>query len=188
MEYRLSSIVFSLSAKLKTAVLTLLTLAIFSLFANTSDVQAYEDGWTLSIPSQGINAPIVPVYIRDFGNGVITWDVGGLNMQVGYLDGTAWFGQGGTTILGGHSVLNANQPDIFYHLDDVVVGDSIVVSNGGAERHYQVTDVRRISETDLSMFNPSSGERLILFTCDTNTYDRSTRSYSGRIMVTAVPA
>ena len=184
----MSSIAFSLSAKLKTAVLTLLTLTIFSLIANTSNVQAYEDGWTISIPSQEINASIVPVYIRDFGNNVITWDFGSLSMQVGHLEATSWFGEGGTTILGGHSVLNPNQPDIFFHLDDVVVGDSIVVSGGGAERHYQVTDVRSISQNDLSMFNPSSGERLILFTCDTNTYDRSTRSYTGRIMVTAVPA
>lgn len=182
------SSILSLNTKLKTTLLSILTLVLLSLIANTASVQAYEDGWTISVPSQGISASIVPVYIRDFGNNVITWDVSGLRMQVGHLDGTSWFGENGTVILGGHSVITPDQPDIFVHLDDVVVGDSILVSGGGAERHYQVTDVRSISQNDLSMFNPSSGERLILFTCDTSTYDRSTRTYTGRFMVTAVPA
>lgn len=168
-------------------VLSILALIMLSLIAQTGSVQAYEDGWTISVPSQGISASIVPVYIRDFGNNVITWDFSGLRMQVGHLDGTSWFGEGGTVILGGHSVITPEQPDIFVHLDDVVVGDAVIVSGGGAERYYQVTDVRRISQNDLSMFSPSSGERLILFTCDTRTYDRSSRTYTGRIMVTATP-
>jgi len=181
-------ITFPLKIKLTSTLLSVVALVLLSLIANTGSVQAYEDGWTIAIPSQDINAPIVPVYIRDFGNNVITWDFSGLRMQVGHLDATSWFGENGTVILGGHSVISANQPDVFVHLDDVEVGDAILLSGGGAERHYQVTDVRRISQNDLSMFNPVSGERLILFTCDTRTYDAASRSYSGRIMVTALPS
>lgn len=189
MESQLNNhITFSLNTKQTSTLLSVVAFVLLSLLINTTSVQAYEDGWTLSIPSQDINAPIVPVYIRDFGNNVITWDFSSLRMQVGHLDATSWFGENGTVILGGHSVISANQPDVFVHLDDVVVGDTIIVSGGGAERHYQVTDVRSISQNDLSMFNPVAGERLILFTCDTRTYDAASRTYSGRVMVVAVPS
>lgn len=147
-------------------------------------VAAYS-GTGISIPSIGVEAPITSVYIRQFADGSVTWDVSALSMNVGHFDGTAWFGQGSNVVLGGHSELARGQADVFYQLDRVGVGDEIIVWVDGSEIRYRVTETRTVSAADISILYPTNGERLTIMTCDLGSYNASNGSYSGRIVVIA---
>lgn len=147
-------------------------------------VSAYEStGVTISIPSIGVSAPIVSIGIRSFPNGDVTWDTTELTSQVGFLQGTAWFGQGGNIVLGGHSELAERAPSVFYDLDQVNVGDEIVIVTNGEEIRYRVTDVFNVSNRDLSILYPSNTERLTIMTCDTASLSGGT--YNRRDVVVA---
>lgn len=155
------------------------------LFVAALPALAQERSGTLSIPAAGIEAPIVPIYLRQFGDGSITWDTSTLNMSVGHLDGTAWFGEGGNIVLGGHSELARGQADIFYNLDQVQVGHEIIVNVNGSEIRYTVTRVYTVSLNDLTPIYPTSGETLTLITCDLRSFEASSGVYHNRIVVVA---
>lgn len=140
-------------------------------------------GVTLSIPAIDVEAPIVTLYIRAFPSGEVTWDTSTITSEVGYLDGLAWFGEGGNIVLGGHSELAGRVPAVFYDLDDVVVGDEIIVNDHGTEWRYVVTETFTVSDRDLSILYPTRGERLTLMTCDTDSLVGG--QYSRRVVVIA---
>ncbi len=172
--------------ELRFHILKLTALLSFLLLLNfifVTDVQAYDAGWSIQIPTQGIEASIVPLQLRSFGNNRITWDTSNLRMQVGHLTGTAWFGEPNNTVLAGHSLLGPGQPDIFINLGSVRTGDSIVVRGDGTEHTYTVTQVYTVAYTDLSPAYPTGFERLTLITCDTETFDGA--RYTGRVVVVA---
>jgi LPXTG-site transpeptidase (sortase) family protein len=74
---------------------------------------------------------------------------------------------------------------IFAELDQLQVGDPIIVNMGVEERRYVVTGVTSIGAHDLTPLYPTSGERLTLITCDTLTYNRHIQAYTKRVVVTA---
>jgi len=155
---------------LKTLSITTLVV-MFSLTLLTAPAHAFEDtGVTLSIPSIGVEAPIVSIGIRQFPNGDVTWDTTALTSQVGFLQGTAWFGQGGNIVLGGHSELADRVPTVFYELDQVAVGDEIFVITGDGHIRYVVTEVTTVNYRDLSILYPTASERLTIMTCDTASF------------------
>ncbi len=160
-------------------------LVFFSQFVG--NVRAYDDGFTITIPAIGVQAPIVPAYIRDFGDGRITWDVSSLRMQVAHLDQTAWFGQGGNVVLGGHSQVSPTLPDIFINLDSLQPGDEIIINGGGQVWRYVVASVGRVHLNDLSPVYPTGDNRLTIITCDTQTWDNTQSIYTGRVVVVAYP-
>lgn len=141
---------------------------------------------TLSIPSIGVEAPLVDVYLRQFPDGSITWDVAALTHEVGLLDGMARFGEGDNIGLGGHSLLGDGTPGVFYTLDQVRVGDEVLVTVDGHPRRYVVTRTLIVSEHDVRVFYPTDGERLTIITCDTRSY--SGGRYLQRFVVVAEPA
>lgn len=156
-----------------------------SLLAGTAMVLSAQDtGTILVIPSINVNAAVVPIYVTELDNGDVTWDTRGLNMTVGHLSGLPWFGQGGNVVLGGHSERRRGEPDIFYQLDNVTVGQEIIVQTAGQELRYQVVETRRVNARDLSILMPSDGERLTLFTCDLDSYFGG--NYANRFVVIAV--
>ncbi|NJL54239.1 sortase [bacterium] len=142
-----------------------------------------ETGVTLSIPAIDVEAPIVTLHIRAFPSGEVTWDTSSITTEVGFLDGMAWFGQGGNIVLGGHSELAGRAPAVFYHLDEVVVGDEIIVNDNGTEWRYVVTETFTVSDRDLSILYPTRSERLTLMTCDTDSLVGG--QYSRRVVVIA---
>ncbi|MEQ8676801.1 MAG: sortase [Aggregatilineales bacterium] len=159
-------------------------LLLMNIVMTASPVSAYDaTGVTISIPSIGVSAPIVSIGIRAFPNGDVTWDTTELTTQVGFLQGTAWFGQGGNIVLGGHSELAERAPSVFYDLDQVVVGDEIVINSDGQDIRYRVTSVSNVSYRDLSILYPSTSERLTIMTCDTASL--SGGNYSRRDVVVA---
>jgi len=168
-------------------IITVIIATFITLFATSAFITPAEayvpTGATLSIPSIELTAPIVTISIRAFPNGAVTWDTTQITSEVGFLDGLSWFGQGGNTVLGGHSELAGRVPAVFYELDQVVVGDEIIVTNDGVEIRYQVTDTFTVNQTDLSILYPTSGEQLTLFTCDIESYNNG--NYNRRDVVIA---
>jgi len=132
----------------------------------------------LSIPSIGVEAPILTAPI---GNG--TWDVSHLHMTVGHLQHLPWFGQASNVVLGGHSLDTEGNPDVFYNLSSVQVGDTITAYAGDQTFTYVVTEIRNVHYQDLSVLYPTNEERLTLITCDSASYNGS--SYDRRDVVIA---
>jgi len=139
---------------------------------------------TISIPSIGVQAPVVEIYIRAFADGSVTWDTNGLQNNVGHLEGTAWFGEAGNVVLGGHSELPGRVASVFVNLDQVQVGDVIVIDHDGAQKQYAVTGVAQVDPADLSPIYPTSDERLTLITCDTTSFAGGD-TYARRLTVVA---
>jgi LPXTG-site transpeptidase (sortase) family protein len=169
-------------SNLITLILVILTSALFA-----PEVGAQSNA-TIIIPSIEVNAPIVPVHIRAFPNGEVTWDVGGLHMTAGYFTGLPWFGSGSNTVLGGHSALAQGQADVFYRLDQVQIGDEVIAIENGNERHYIVTNTYRANQHDLTPIYPTEHEQLTLITCDLSSYNSSTGYYNDRFVVVALPS
>lgn len=168
----------------KTLKISAVLLLLIALFAVST---AFADGTSLiiRIPSIGVDAPIIDVYIREFPNGAVTWDVSGITQEVGLFDGLSRFGEGSNVGLGGHSVLEDGRPAVFYELDKVAVGDEIIILVDGAEQRYTVTATTVVGYTDLSIFYPTDAERLTIITCDVNSYNGS--AYENRVVVIAEP-
>lgn len=119
------------------------------------------------IPRLGIDAPILP------GDGV---DVPA--HAVAHHPGTAWPGRGSNAYLYGHA-----RDGLFRDLWRVRVGDVVEVDLAdGAAAQYRVAEVRPlVAWDDLSVLQPTEGERLTLQTCVW--YDLS----SPRLVVIAEP-
>jgi sortase A len=147
-------------------------------------VAASEDVPAISIPAINVNASIVSVPLKQFHDGSVTWDTSRLYGSVGHFDGTAWFGESGRIVLGGHSENARYEPDVFYQLDQVQVGDEIIVKTGGSELHYQVTELITVEEADLSVLEAQGSEQLVLMTCDISSYTGGGR-YTRRVVIIA---
>lgn len=139
----------------------------------------------LTIPKLELDALVVSIYLRAFDDGSVTWDTTNLHHNVGYFDGTAWFGQQGNTILGGHSELTTGEDSVFAKLHKLRRGDILNIKINGEILSYVVSSVSKVAAHDLSPLYPTTNEQLTLITCDTSSYNRSKRTYSRRIVVTA---
>jgi len=160
-------------------------IATLLVISGISPATAHEaEGLYISIPSISVEAPIVPVYIREFPNGDVTWDVSDLQMTVGHFEGLPAVGQGGNTVLGGHSERARGEADVFYNLHRVALGDAIFVTSDGVEFRYEVAQVSSVEPQDLSVLSQTSGEQLTLITCDLASFEED-GSYSRRVVVVA---
>jgi LPXTG-site transpeptidase (sortase) family protein len=134
---------------------------------------------SLFIPSLAINAPITQVYLDG-----TTWDVSALGMNVGHLQGTAWIDDGpGNVVLSGHVELRDGRRGVFAGIDDLAVGDLIILERGGQELRYSVTELREVEPTDLTPLMPTTDDRLTLITC--SDYNFFSDSYETRQVIVA---
>lgn len=140
-------------------------------------------GAMLSIPALNIHTTITQAYV--VGG---TWDVSHLKMNVAHLYSTAWIGEGGNIVLGGHSETPSGQPEIFYNLDLLQPGDQINLSENGLTYHYTVIETRLVAYTDVGVVNSDGSEKLTLLTCALGTYDPTISDYRQRLIVTAIPS
>lgn len=79
---------------------------------------------------------------------------------------------------------------IFRHLDDLDVGDAVVVStDGGAPRSYRVHAVSEHPKDALpaDVWARTGPSRLVLITCG-GSFDAERRSFDRNVVVWAVPA
>jgi LPXTG-site transpeptidase (sortase) family protein len=141
----------------------------------------------LSIPAIHVEAEVVPVELKSFPGGIVTWDVSQIDWEVGYFEGTAWFGEGSNTVLGGHSELEARQPAVFQYLDQLEIGDIVTVTVAQDQWHFVVDQVTTVAIDDLSLLYPTDEAHLTLITCDPQSYAENGEdvSYDRRVVVTA---
>lgn len=132
----------------------------------------------LFIPSAGIYAPIVQTYLDG-----VSWDVSQLGTNVGHLQGTAWIDTPGNVVLSGHVELSDGRQGVFANLNEVAVGDIIVIVMNGDEWRYIITEIGSTTPQDLQPIYPTSEPRLTLITCED--YDFISNSYLERTIIVA---
>jgi len=139
-----------------------------------------EDGLWLEVPSIYVRMPIVgvPEYQR-------TWDVSWLGNQAGWLNGTAFPGRDGNSVLTGH-VYDANgKPGPFAPLKNLKYGDKILVHAWGQRFEYEVRATQDVDAQDVAgVLKHETLPWLTLVTC--RDYNEKTRSYLNRTVVSAV--
>lgn len=112
------------------------------------------------------------------------WDVQNLQSLVGHLEGTAWFGDSGNTILAGHFEDEVGRPGPFRYLYEAQVGDRIIIQSE-TMMVYEVQQVFSTAPDDLEVLRHTDAPRLTLITCDAWSYE--TKRYEERLVVVAVP-
>lgn len=157
---------------------------IIGLFITPHVIQAQEIA-IIQIPAIEVEASVVPLVIRQLPH-AITWDTRQLMNDVGYLTGTGWFGENRNIVLGGHAETIDRQPNTFFNLNLLQVGDVIQVHTNGTVYTYAVTSLEWVAPTDLNSVLPTGHDQLTLITCDSNSFDGSL--YQQRLVVRALPA
>ncbi|MBI5946227.1 MAG: sortase [Chloroflexi bacterium] len=136
------------------------------------------DVW-LEIPRTGVNIPIVGVPLVDK-----EWDVTWLWQEAGWLNGTAFPGWSGNSVLTSHVTLSNGKPGPFAALGTLKWGDRIIVHAYGSAYTFEVRENREISPSNTSVLKHEEESWLTLLTC--KTYNEKTDSYSKRLAVRAV--
>jgi LPXTG-site transpeptidase (sortase) family protein len=132
----------------------------------------------LSVPTAGILTPVVDVYLDG-----VSWDVSYLGSNAGHLQGTAWLDGTGNIVLAGHVENFDGGAGVFAAIDDLRLGDPVVLSDGAQVKYYAVTEVKTVQPDDLTVLYPTDTDRITLITCDG--YDFVNNSYQQRIVVIA---
>jgi LPXTG-site transpeptidase (sortase) family protein len=143
----------------------------------------------LSLPSIDVAMAVEPVGVEADGQMEIPprVEIGGW-----YRYGASPADDQGTSVIAAHvdSVASAGVGP-FARLQDVAVGDAVEVSLAdGTTRAFTVTDVRRSPKPSIQwedVFVRGGGQRLVLITCG-GSFDRSARSYTDNVIVTAEPS
>jgi LPXTG-site transpeptidase (sortase) family protein len=133
---------------------------------------------TLYIPSAGIYAPVIEVFLD--GN---SWDIRNLGTNVGHLQGTAWLDTPGNIVLSGHVEMADGRLGVFATIEELAQGDLVVLQHGTEERRYGVREISRVAPDDLHVLYPTQSEQLTLITCDA--YDFFQNAYLERVVVVA---
>jgi sortase A len=102
---------------------------------------------------------------------------------VGHLEGTANPGENGKVVLTGH-IESLTSGNVFARLGELEIGDEILLFAGDQQFTYRISDIRVVSNTDLSVVAPTSSPTVALITC-TGTFDYLTRDYTQRLIVIA---
>jgi large repetitive protein len=137
------------------------------------------DGMILEIPALHLMMPIVGVPATPAG-----WDLTWLSSQAGYLEGTTFPTQVGTTGLTGHVYLADGTPGPFVHLGDLMYGNQVIVHANGKRYIYEVRTNRVVLPSDLSVFDNDGYTWLTLLTC--KEYLPTLKTYDYRLAVRAV--
>jgi Sortase domain len=139
---------------------------------------------TITIPSIGVQAPIVAVGLRADGA-----------MEVPEPDQVGWYrlgprpGDGGPAVLVGH-VDSRTGPAVFFRLRELRPGDEILVGQqDGTTTRFLVGRLERHPKTALPtsrIWTDATRPLLRLITCS-GSYDRATRHYRDNLIVYASP-
>jgi LPXTG-site transpeptidase (sortase) family protein len=133
---------------------------------------------TLEIPALKLDMPIVGIPKK--GN---TWDVNWLLNQAGWLEGSAFPGFSGNSILTSHVTLPYGQAGPFADLHKLKAGDKIFVHAFGNLYIYEIRSVKNLNATDPSIVQHEDKSWLTLVTC--TDYNESVDTYLKRVVVKA---
>jgi len=119
----------------------------------------------LKIPKLKIEVPIIP----NVDGSDETAYLKALESGVAHFAGTALPGEGGNIFIFGHSSYYANQPGnyktVFKNLNNLQIGDEIVVRFNGQDYVYSVNQKKQVKPSDVEYLAPTSSEQLSLMTC-----------------------
>ena len=105
---------------------------------------------TIKIPSIDLSLPLY------FGDNLKI-----LRYGIGQYAGSYFPGEGGSTVLAGH-----NNVGIFNRLDEVKIGDKVIIEANYGTFTYVVTGSKVVKETDLAAFPiVEDKEMLVMYTC-----------------------
>ncbi len=135
-------------------------------------------GPVLLIPAAQVYADVTKVYLTKNG-----WDVANLGQKVGYLEGTARPGSERHVILVGHVELQDGTPGVFAKLDELTLGDIVILYTGEREIRYTVTQVFETGANDLNVITEIDNNLLTLITCAD--YSFLSNTYRTRLIVQA---
>lgn len=135
-------------------------------------------GPVLLIPAAQVYADVTEVYLTQAG-----WDVANLGQKVGYLEGTARPGSERHVILVGHVELWDGTPGVFAKLDELTLGDIVILYTGEREIRYTVTQVFETDANDLNVIAEINNDLLTLITCAD--YSFLSNTYRTRLIVQA---
>lgn len=134
----------------------------------------------LDIPALNLNTDIVGVPVSADG-----WGLDWLAHNIGYLDGTAFPGWDGNSVLTGHVYLPDGSAGPFQRLGSLRYGDRVVVHSYGQRLTYEVRSVFTVAADDVdAVFQHEERSWLTLVTCQG--FDEQTGSYRSRVVVRAV--
>jgi sortase A len=108
----------------------------------------------------------------------------------------AWYSQGakigsvGNAVISGHKDTTKGKA-VFYRLGELTVGDKVLVTDSTGKGYQYTVDSKNSYPKDnfpaKEIFSNGTSARLNLVTCS-GTYDKNARSYSHRLVVSAVLA
>jgi LPXTG-site transpeptidase (sortase) family protein len=142
--------------------------------------KAYQaaNGLALEIPALKLDLPILGVPLTDTG-----WDTTWLDRNAGWLNGTAFPGYAGNTVIVGHVYLADGLPGPMVDLEQLKWGDHITIRNGGQTLTYVVKSVAVVKPDDSRIMQHSDTPVLTLVTC--KGYNDATKHYNWRVVVKA---
>jgi len=82
-----------------------------------------------------------------------------LRLGPGHLKDTPQPGEAGNSVISGH------RDTFFRHLNDLQMGDEVLVQRGGKTFHYKVTGKRVVEPTDVAVIAPTKDPEMTLITC-----------------------
>ncbi|MGM0873278.1 MAG: class D sortase [Bacillota bacterium] len=82
-----------------------------------------------------------------------------LKKGIGHVKGTALPGEGNNSVLAGH------RDTFFRHLDQLVVGDKLIVGRSGTFYMYKIKKIRIVDKDDETVIVPKPWSSLTLTTC-----------------------
>jgi len=89
----------------------------------------------------------------------------------GHVDGTAFPGEGGNVVLAGHRDTH------FRFLEDLAVGEEVILETAGRIAHYRVAEIQIVDREDTRVLADTGGPALTLITC----YPFETLAPGGRL-------
>jgi len=126
-------------------------------------------GFQLAIDKLGVNAPVSTLGLDE----ELVPKVPQTATDVAWYDFSARPGTGSNAVFAGHVTWNG--PAVFYHLDQLQVGDLIrLVGNDGAQLTYNVSAVFEVDPGDpdsLKVMWPTEGDVITLITCSGKFYE-----------------
>lgn len=111
------------------------------------------------------------------------WSVDWLTGIAGWLQGTAFPGQSGNSVIVGHVNSRYGAAGPFANLHNVRVGENIYIEAFGQRYTYQVTSLGTVDPDSLSPLQHSDSSVLHLVTC--SNFNTTTGNFDGRLVVTA---
>ena len=133
----------------------------------------------LEIPTLGVQLPIVGVPMTENG-----WQVEWLDGQAGWLQGTAFPGYNGNSVLTAHVYDADGSAGPFVSLHSLKYGDQILVHAFGTVYTYEVRTIQQLKPANLSPLAHKDKPWLTLITCQG--FDEKSSSYLRRDVVQAV--